>query len=98
MDLFSVTLVIFLFNIPFGYWRANVKKFSFQWFLSIHVPVPFVVLLRIYSDVGFIWYSYPLFIGSFFAGQYLGKRIYALFRSGKRENLSSFLFADILKR
>ena len=36
--LFVVALVVFLLNIPFGYWRANVRKFSLQWGLAIHIP------------------------------------------------------------
>ncbi len=33
-------------NLPFGAWRATVKRFSLQWFLSIHLPIPLILLLR----------------------------------------------------
>ena len=68
-------LLIFLFNIPFGTWRAKVKKFSWQWFASIHLPIPFIVLLRIYAHVGFSWQSYVYFISAFFLGQFAGKKL-----------------------
>lgn len=69
------TALIFLLNIPYGMWRARVKKFSFEWFCTIHLPVPLVVAIRQWTDVGFVWWTYPLFIGAFFTGQLLGKNI-----------------------
>lgn len=76
--LLLVTIIVFLINTPFGYWRAGVKKFSFLWFLFIHLPVPMVILLRIYSHIGFAFYTYPLLVGAFFSGQFTGKKyIYA---------------------
>ncbi len=71
-----VTVIIFILNIPFGYWRAQVRRFSFQWFASIHLPIPAIVFLRHYSGVGFALYTYPLFVGAFFLGQYSGKLLY----------------------
>lgn len=67
-----LSISIFLFNIPFGYWRANVKKFSIQWVLAIHLPVPFIVFLRIYSEIGFAWFTYVFFVAAFFLGQRVG--------------------------
>jgi hypothetical protein len=85
MILFFVALSIFVFNIPFGYWRANVIKYSFQWALAIHIPVPFIILLRIYSNIGFQLYTYPILVGAFFLGQISGKY---LFTERKKINLS----------
>jgi hypothetical protein len=76
MTLLSVALIVFLLNVPFGYWRGSVKKFSLQWALAIHIPVPLVVLLRLNSGIGFAFISYPILIGAFFAGQYAGGRLY----------------------
>ena len=70
-----ITILVFVFNIPFGYWRANVKKFSLQWVLAIHIPVPFVVFARIYSDIGFAWHTYVFIVSSFFLGQKFGAYI-----------------------
>ena len=30
--LILIGLIVLIINIPFGYWRANVKRFSLQWF------------------------------------------------------------------
>lgn len=75
MHLFAIGIVavlVFLLNIPFGYWRAGVRKFSVQWFLSIHIPIPVIVFLRIKSNIGFAWYTYPIIVAAFFFGQRLG--------------------------
>ncbi len=91
-----ISLIIFLINIPFGYWRSNVKKFSLQWFLAVHLPIPFIVILRIYSNIGFAWYTYPFLIGSFFLGHRAGG--YLLKRLKQRcEAVSSFIFADLIR-
>lgn len=80
-----VTVIIFFINIPFGYWRAQVRKFSWQWFLSIHLPIPFIIFLRHYSGVGFALYTYPLFVGAFFLGQLSGKYIFRYARPERSE-------------
>ncbi len=70
--IFLLFLSVFVLNIPFGYWRAGVRKFCLQWMLAIHLPIPVVVLLRVYSGIGFIWWSIPLTVAAFFAGQWAG--------------------------
>jgi len=91
-----ISVIIFIMNIPFGYWRSNVKKFSLQWFLAVHVPIPFIVLLRIFSEIGFVWYTYPLLVGSFFLGQRYGSylRTQMLGRYGR---VSSSIFTDLIR-
>lgn len=74
-----VTLAVFVINLPFGYWRSKVRKLSFKWFLYIHLPVPIVIFLRIYSDIGFAFYTYPLLVGAFFGGQFMGRKILGTF-------------------
>jgi hypothetical protein len=64
--------MVLALNVPFGYWRANVKRFSLQWYLAIHVPVVFVVTLRIVSHLGFAWYTYVFMFTAFFLGQKFG--------------------------
>jgi hypothetical protein len=72
MKISIVAFVILLLNTPFGFWRSKVPKLSKQWFLAIHIPVPFVILIRIYSEIGFELYTYPILVGAFFLGQFLG--------------------------
>lgn len=68
-----ITLVSFALNIPFGYMRSRAKKYSFMWFLYIHVPVPLIILARIAfnADYRFI----PFFILAAAAGQFCGGRL-----------------------
>ena len=73
--LIIITILVFVLNIPFGYWRANVKRFSTQWFLAIHIPVPFIVALRLLSGIGFGWYTYVFLVGGFFLGQQFGSML-----------------------
>lgn len=75
MRLALVALAVFVLNLPFGYWRAGTRKFSWGWILAIHLPVPLVVLLRIYSGLGWQLVSFPVLIGAFFLGQACGARL-----------------------
>jgi hypothetical protein len=75
MSLWTVATIVFLFNVPFGYWRAGVRKFSAQWILSIHLPVPLVIALRMYSGLGWRFITFPVLIGAFFGGQFVGGRL-----------------------
>ncbi len=75
MSLWTVALLVFLVNLPFGYWRASVPKMSGRWFLAVHIPVPLVVALRIFSGLGWKWMSFPVLVGAFFLGQFVGGRL-----------------------
>lgn len=65
-----------LINIPSGYLRDGYRKLSFMWFLYIHLPVPFVILIRQFNDVDLSWGLAPFLFGSYFLGQWLGKKIH----------------------
>ena len=86
MDIFTkklilVAILIFIVNLPFGYWRARSKKFSRNWFLAIHLPVPIVIALRILSHLGWRFITFPVFIGAFFVGQFTGGLVEKLHRN-----------------
>lgn len=72
IGLIIISVLIFLINLPFGYWRVHVRKFSLQWFLAVHIPVPFVVALRLMLGIGWQWKTLPVLMLVFFAGQLLG--------------------------
>ncbi len=95
--LLIISIIVFILNIPFGYWRANVKKFSFQWILSVHIPVPFIIALRIFSHIGFIWYTYVFLVAAFFLGQRVGAIILKKFKT-KYNNISSCLIIDLFRK
>lgn len=59
-----------LLSVPCGYLRENYAKYSAMWFLLIHIPIPFIVLLRI--EAGISWHIIPLTLGGSIAGQIIG--------------------------
>jgi len=66
--------LIFLLNLPFGYWRGGVRKFSPPWFLAVHVPVPLAIGLRYAAGMGFRLATLPVYVAAFFGGQAAGAR------------------------
>ena len=71
----SVAGAILVLNLPFGFWRAGTRKFTLPWFLAVHVPVPIAVGLRVAVGLGWRLAVLPVFVGAFFAGQFLGGRL-----------------------
>jgi hypothetical protein len=75
MKIFWIAVIVLILNLPFGYWRANARKFSPQWLFAVHIPVPMIVALRIYSGLGWRLTSFPFLIGAFFLGQFIGGKL-----------------------
>lgn len=69
-------LFLLVVNIPFGMWRGAVKKFSVQWFLAIHVPVVFSILLRKQLHIEYNYIYLPIALTMFFVSQRIGVMIY----------------------
>ncbi|MCH7826588.1 MAG: hypothetical protein IIB07_03380 [Bacteroidetes bacterium] len=97
MILLIVGLIVFVFNIPFGYWRANTKKFTLQWILAIHIPVLVIIALRFISGLGFEFITYPVLVGAFFGGQFLGKLLNKKFSKINNLNISSCIVMDVIR-
>jgi len=97
MNIYLLALIVFLINIPFGYWRANVRRYSLQFFLAIHIPVLIIILFRILSSTGFeittLFYTVP----AFFLGQYAGSRIYSFRKNNGMQPLTSCLVMDVIR-
>ena len=94
--LLLVSILVIVINIPFGYWRSNVKAFSLQWFLAIHIPVPFVILLRFVPGIGFSWYTYVFLVTGFFLGQKTGSVLMKIFNR-VYHHVSSCLVMDLVR-
>ncbi|TAN40112.1 MAG: hypothetical protein EPN24_04810 [Candidatus Methanoperedens sp.] len=73
MSINELMLIVFLINLPFGYVRSSAAKFSRRWMMAVHIPVPFVFLLRIFS--GLNWTTIPLLVLSDIAGQIAGGKL-----------------------
>ncbi len=78
--------LIFVVNLPFGYWRAGVKKFSLPWFGAIHIPVAFAIAIRLLAGLGFRLALLPVFVGAFFFGQLAGGRVRRLGAHGSHRS------------
>jgi hypothetical protein len=85
MNLWLVAALVFVLNLPFGFWRARVRKFSWPWILAIHLPVPAIIALRIYSGLGWRFVTFPVLIAAFFAGQLAGGKSVDLLRRGEQD-------------
>lgn len=70
-------IATFLVNLPFGYMRGGFRKLSFWWFVFIHAPVPLIIIIRKFHDLKLTWALAPFLLGSFFLGQFVGRKIYA---------------------
>jgi hypothetical protein len=71
--LLGLIIIALVISVPCGYLRENFKKYSFMWFLLIHLPIPFIILLRV--KAGISWHFIPLTLGGSVAGQIIGSRI-----------------------
>ncbi len=96
IKLLLISLLVLVINIPFGYWRSNVRTFSLQWFLAIHIPVPFVIALRFVSEIGFGWYTYVFLVAAFFIGQKIGSVLITKIKRVCHE-VSSCLVMDLAR-
>ena len=91
-----ISLLVLAINIPFGYWRSNVKAYSLQWFLAIHIPVPFIIVLRLVSEIGFAWHTYLLLVTAFFLGQKTGSVVMKRLHKAC-QHASSCLVMDLMR-
>jgi len=66
----AFTLIL---NIPFGYLRGRSRKYSFQWILYIHLPVPLVIILRQMAGISYLFI--PLMLAAAVTGQLAGGRL-----------------------
>ncbi len=96
MTVFLVLAGIFLFNIPFGYWRSNTKRFTIQWMAAIHLPVPVAIGLRFWL-LGGSWTLIPAFVAAFAAGQYTGGIIRHRLEKRQHPQIGSCLVMDMVR-
>ena len=73
--LWIVALAVAVLNLPFGFWRAGVGKFTLRWFLAVHAPVPIVVGLRVMAHLEWRFATFAVLISAFCVGQFLGGKL-----------------------
>ncbi len=71
-EFWLVALAVVIINVPFGFWRAGLRKFSWPWIVAIHAPIPLAVGLRVATGFGWRLSTLPVFVAAFFVGQLLG--------------------------
>jgi len=69
----GISLLALALNLFFGYFRGRQKKFSFKWFLYIHLPIPLVIFARLFSHLDFRYI--PIFLFVSVVGQIIGARL-----------------------
>ncbi len=84
MSIVTVMVLVFVINLPCGFFRAQSPKLSKSWFLWVHLPIPFVIAIRILSGLGFKLYTFPIVISAYFFGQFTGGLIYKMLKPQKR--------------
>lgn len=75
VELLVLLSAIVLINLPFGYWREGVRKFSAAWFVAVHAAVPMIVLLRMALDIEWRLVNLPFMVVAYFGGQTIGARM-----------------------
>lgn len=71
--LIGLILTAVVINIPLGYVRQGVEKFSFAWYFYVHISIPLIIYLRVKS--GYSWKFIPLTLAGAILGQIIGGRI-----------------------
>lgn len=97
MTLWVDMAMVFALNIPFGYWRGNVRKLTVQWALAIHVPVVLAILIRLASHLPFEPLTLGAMVLAFFSGQTAGQRIRAPLALLLSVPLTSWLPLDLFR-
>jgi hypothetical protein len=69
----GIAVITLGINLPFGYLRSKVKKFSWKWFLYVHLSIPIVIVMRLSSHISYKFV--PLFIAFAVFGQIFGGRM-----------------------
>ncbi len=69
----SIGSISLLLNLPLGYFREGVRKYSAAWFLFVHLSIPLIAYLRISNHVS-AW-AIPPFIACALLGQIAGGRM-----------------------
>lgn len=70
LGLMAATVVA---NIPCGMWRHHTVKFSPQWFLAVHITIPFIASLR--KGVMMPPWAFFLTVVGAIGGQAVGDRL-----------------------
>lgn len=66
-------IITLLVNLPFGFARSKTRRYSFRWFLYVHMPIPLIFIIRNLSHIELKYI--PAFVIAAFAGQLIGGKL-----------------------
>lgn len=75
-----LAITTFIINVPFGFWREGVRKFSAKWFIAVHAAVPVVIALRILAGIEWQVATIAFLVFCYFLGQFTGARLRRKYR------------------
>lgn len=70
----ALLMLSFSVNIPLGYLREGTARFSWRWFVWVHLSIPLIIAVRL--AYGYSWRVIPLTIIAAVIGQVVGGRLY----------------------
>jgi hypothetical protein len=68
-----IAVTAFVLNIPLGSLRSRYRRFSWRWYLYVHLSVPLIVAARIFTHTDAVFII--IFIAAAVAGQYAGGKL-----------------------
>ncbi len=68
-----ICVLAFVINLPFGYLRSRVTRFSLKWFLYIHLPIPIIIVARLFAHLDFRYI--PVLVLAAVMGQFFGGKL-----------------------
>jgi hypothetical protein len=74
----SITVLLALAfgaNVPLGWWRRSLRRFSPAWFVAIHASIPVLIAMRF--ALGLSYWIIPAEIAAAVLGQVAGSRLAA---------------------
>lgn len=72
VNLALLLIIAIVVNLPLGWLREASPRYSWRWFLYIHLSIPLIVALRLAFD--FSWRLIPLTLFCAVVGQFIGGR------------------------
>jgi len=86
LHLTELVVAALALNLIAGAWRSTQRRLSWRWFLAIHLPIPFVIGLRLLLDIGWSWI--PLMVVCALTGQLLGAWLFGLWSAHRPQALA----------
>ena len=83
IPLWTVAALVLAINLPFGFWRAGQRRFTWPWLVAVHGPVPLVIGLRLVAGLGWHLVTFPVLVAAFFLGQAVGGQMRRHVASGR---------------